>query len=164
MRLQLAAAAKWQKWDARDKEMRPADPPRDIGETIATQSDLANWPVLRGVVAHPVLTPEGRVISTPGYDRDTGLLIEITGDWPIPEAPVRDDAIDAWGRLKELLRYFPWVSDVDRAVALSMLLTAVARPALPAAPMHCTDSPEAGTGNPCSSMWLPYSRAADPRQ
>jgi putative DNA primase/helicase len=38
------------------------------------------------------------------------------------------------------------VSEVDRAVALSLLLTAIARPVLPAAPMHCVDSPEAGSG------------------
>ena len=132
--------------DPRDKEVRPADPPRDIGEIIATQSDLANWPVLRGVVAHPVLTPDGRVISERGYDRDTGLLIEITSSWPIPDAPTRDDAVAAWVRLKELLRHYPWVSEVDRAVALSLLLTAIARPVLPAAPMHCVDSPEAGSG------------------
>jgi putative DNA primase/helicase len=38
------------------------------------------------------------------------------------------------------------VSEVDRAVALSLLLTAIARPVLPAVPMHCVDSPEAGSG------------------
>jgi len=146
VRVNLAAAAEWQKWNPRDEEMRPADPPRDIGEIIATQSDLANWPVLRGVVSHPVVTPEGRVISTPGYDRDTGLLIEITGSWPIPVAPTRDDSVGACARLTELLRHYPWVSEVDRAVGLSLLLTAIARPVLPAAPMHCVDSPEAGSG------------------
>lgn len=52
VRVKLAAAAEWQKWDAREKEMRPADPPRDIAEIIATQSDLAHWPVLRNVVPH----------------------------------------------------------------------------------------------------------------
>ena len=146
VRVKLAGAARWRKWDARDKEMRPADPPRDIAEIIATQSDLAHWPVLRGVVSHPVLTPEGRVISTPGYDRDTGLLIEITGGWPIPDAPTRDDAVAACARLRNLLRHYPWVSEVDRAVGLSLLLTPIARPVLPAAPMHCVDSPEAGSG------------------
>jgi putative DNA primase/helicase len=35
---------------------------------------------------------------------------------------------------------------VDRAVALSLLLTAIARPVLPAAPMHCVDAPEPGSG------------------
>jgi hypothetical protein len=132
VRLQLASAAKWEKWNAKGKKMCPADPSKDVAQTVATQADLGNWDPLRGVVSHPVVTLDGRVISVGGYDRDTGLLIEITGDWPIPEAPTRDDAIDAWRRLKELLRYFPWVSGVDRAVALSMLLTAVARPALPA--------------------------------
>ena len=49
-------------------------------------------------------------------------------------------------RLRELLRHYPWVSDEDRAVGLSLLLTAIARPVLPAAPMHCVDAPEAGSG------------------
>jgi putative DNA primase/helicase len=86
------------------------------------------------------------VISTPGYDASTGLLLEIGGDWPIPVAPTKAGAVAAWERLKELLRYYPWASDMDRAVALSLLLTAIARPVLPAAPMHCADSPEAGSG------------------
>lgn len=107
LRVKLADAAQWQKWDPRDKEMRPADPPKDIGEIVATQSDLGSWDSLRGVVAHPILTPDGRVISTPGYDRGTGLLIEITGAWRIPDAPTRDDAVAAWVRLKELLRHYP---------------------------------------------------------
>ena len=98
------------------------------------------------MVAHPVLTPDGRVISTPGYDRGTGLLIEITGAWPVLDAPTRDHAVAVCARLRELLRHYPWVSDEDRAVGLSLLLTAIARPVLPAAPMHCVDSPEAGSG------------------
>jgi putative DNA primase/helicase len=145
-RLQLAGAAAWRKWDAREKKLRPADPPKDIAGFVATQPDVGDWPVLRGVVAHLVLTFRGRLISDPGYDQGSGLLVDITGDWPIPAAPTRDDAVAAWERLKNLLRYFPWVSDTDRAVAISMLMTAIARPALPAAPMHAVDAPEAGTG------------------
>ena len=50
LRVKLADAAQWQKWDTRDKKMRPADPPRDIGEIVATQSDRGSWDSLRGVV------------------------------------------------------------------------------------------------------------------
>jgi hypothetical protein len=64
--------------------------------------------------------------------------LPIVRDW--------EPSFAACARLRKLLRHYPWVSDVDRAVALSLLLTAIARPVLPAAPLHGTDSPEAGSG------------------
>jgi hypothetical protein len=147
VRFQLARAARFVKWDARKGGLVLTNPPvADVAELIASHADEGGWPQLIGVASHPVLTSSGRVISTPGYDQRTGLLIEITGDWPIPSNPTRDDAASALARLKYLLRHFPWVSDVDRAVGISMLLTTVARPALPAAPGHAVDSPEAGSG------------------
>jgi putative DNA primase/helicase len=74
------------------------------------------------------------------------LLFDLEGDWHVPAAPTKDNAVGACANLEKRLRFFPWASPEDRAVALSLLLTVIARPVLPAAPMHCLDAPEAGTG------------------
>jgi hypothetical protein len=48
--------------------------------------------------------------------------------------------------MKVLFSTFPFVVDADHSVALSFLLTTMARRALDFAPMHAFDSPTAGTG------------------
>ena len=41
---------------------------------------------------------------------------------------------------------FPLVADVDVSVALSTLITPIARGGFPVAPLHATDAPDAGSG------------------
>lgn len=48
--------------------------------------------------------------------------------------------------MEELLQYYPFASDTDRAVALSMFLTGAMRPALDLAPGHAIDAPVRGSG------------------
>lgn len=146
LRVRLATVAQWRRWRERERDWRAADPPAEIARSITEMPDAAAWPYLRAVVAHPIITPEGRIITAPGYDPDTRLLIDIERSWSVPESPTREDAVAACGRLGELLRHYPWVSSVDRAVALSLLLTAIARPVLPTAPLHGIDAPEPGSG------------------
>jgi hypothetical protein len=118
LRLRLAEVAAWRKWDARTEKLRPADPPPDVARTIVAAPDEGRWPYLRAIVRHPALLPDGRRITESGYDAKTGLLIEAPGQWsPLPDRPTRDHAVEARARLEHLLRFYPWVSDVDRAVA-----------------------------------------------
>jgi putative DNA primase/helicase len=48
--------------------------------------------------------------------------------------------------LTDLLVDFPFVDAASRTVALSAIITAVIRPALPTAPMHCLSATSIGTG------------------
>ena len=147
LRLRLAETAIWRKWDSRANQWRAADPPHDVPHTLTAAPDEGAWPYLRAVVRHPVLLLDGQRISGPGYDARTGLLVDAPGTWPpLPDRPTRDHAVEARARLEYLLRFYPWVSDVDRAVALSLIMTALARAVLPAAPGHGTDAPAPGTG------------------
>ena len=147
LRLRLAETAVWRKWDRRAHQWRAADPPHDVARTLTAAPDEGAWPYLRAVVRHPVLLLDGQRITGPGYDARTGLLVDAPGTWPpLPDRPTRDHAVEARARLEYLLRFYPWVSDVDRAVALSLFMTALARAVLPAAPGHGTDAPAPGTG------------------
>lgn len=147
LRLRLAEAASWRKFHGRAKDWRAADPPLEHARIMLATMDEGGWPVLRAVACHPVLMPDGRRVERRGHDAASGLLIDAAGDWPsLPAKPTRDDAVAARGRLEHLLRYFPFVSDSDRAVALSLFLTALARPVLPTAPAHAIDTPTPGTG------------------
>ncbi|MDZ7752886.1 MAG: hypothetical protein U5S82_14805 [Gammaproteobacteria bacterium] len=63
-----------------------------------------------------------------------------------PASADRAAAVQAVATLADLIRHFPFGGDADRAVALSLLVTAIARQTLPTAPMHAIDAPEPGTG------------------
>ena len=143
----LSEIATWQRYDRRTKKMVPIDPQRRVALILQETSDEDGWPHLKGIVQHPLLTEDNRLITSPGYDPGTCLFVDVTGDWPIPpRIPSRDEAIAAVRSIEQWLRHFPFVSAGDRSVVLSMMLTALIRPTLPSAPAHCIDAPEAGTG------------------
>jgi putative DNA primase/helicase len=147
LRVQLAEVAAWRKFDGRTEKWKPCDPPADVARTIVAAPDEGCWPYLRAIVRHPVLLPSGRRIERQGYDPETGLLIDAPGAWPpLPEKPTLADAQAAVEALQHLLRYFPWATDADLAVALSLMLTALASPILDAVPGHAVDAPAAGSG------------------
>lgn len=142
----LARVAAWVRRDARAGEWRPTDPPERVAAILADAPDLAAWPPIRAVVRHPLVMPNGEIIAAPGYHAPTGILVDVDNEWSIPETIDRDAARDACDRLLEVLRHYPWATRADQAVALSLLVTALARPVLPAAPMHVITSPEPGCG------------------
>jgi hypothetical protein len=89
---------------------------------------------------------EGRIVSAPGYDEDSGLYLSHPP--VLPRLPVMDRpaAERAGERLYEAVSTFPFVSDADRAACLAAILTALFRRVLPAAPMLAVSASTAGTG------------------
>ena len=84
----LDRAAHWVKAAGRKGTRRvPALPPAWAAEQILARTAWP-FPPLEGVVATPVLRPDGTVLGTPGYDRATGLFYEPLTDFPaVPDAP-----------------------------------------------------------------------------
>jgi hypothetical protein len=125
----------------------PIDPPPLYARTLLGRAEW-RFPVLRGVVTAPTLARDGRIIETPGFDKASGLLVDIAPGLfaPIPVSPTLDEAIAALAKLAAPLRKFPFVDDAARSVALSALLTALIRVSLRTAPLHAYDAPTAGTG------------------
>jgi putative DNA primase/helicase len=65
---------------------------------------------------------------------------------PRIENPTREQAEQALKLLEATIINFPFVTDVDRSVALSALLTPVLRGGFDVAPMHLLRAPDQGTG------------------
>ena len=142
----LGRTAAWTKYDARRECEVTADPPVAVVNTLMSRVGFWKLPVLAGVVSAPTLRADGSVAQEPGYDPETGLIFEVKERWNIPENPTQEQARVALAKLKELVSTFPFVSDADRSVALSVFLTAVIRRTLPTAPMHAFSAPAAGSG------------------
>ena len=124
--------------------------PRRVVEAILDAPDELHLRPLHGIATAPIIAMDGSVETTPGYHADTGLWLHL----PDPDAwraalaahPTREDARRAVDRFRELLRHFPFASEVDFGVVMSAVVTAVLRPVLPTAPAFALDAPAAGTG------------------
>jgi hypothetical protein len=150
LRERLTANARWivirQTEDG--PEERPARPP---GWSIAAVHARACWPGIRhleAVVDYPVLRPDGTILCRPGYDSETGLLLESMEQLPIPgNDPTKDDAVAAREGLLEVIADFPFDREVRRAAWLAGLLTPLARFAFSGpAPLFLVDANVRGAG------------------
>ena len=141
-------AAYWERYDKRAKEWQRTDCPHRVAETFLARGGQWRLPLLTGIVASPTLRPDGSILDQPGYDPQTGLLFDPDGcRFPlIPRSPDRGTAMRALGVLKDLISTFPFVTEADRSVALSAILTAMIRRSLSTAPLHGFSSPTAGSG------------------
>ncbi len=146
----LALAAKWQKFNARTDEWRPADVPRPIADSfIARNGGWKHIRQLRGIVQAPTLRADGTVLDAPGYDAGSGIYLagELPKDYSAPHAqPNREEGLYALDEIWDALRDFPFVDASDRAAAIAGILTSLFRRSLPAAPMVSITAPTAGTG------------------
>jgi hypothetical protein len=130
LRERLAANARWVgiKWTEDGPEEKPARPPTWC---VAAVHARACWPGVRhleAVIDYPVLRPNGTVLCSPGYDPQTGLLLESSGSLPvIVQHPTQEDAYTARDALLEVVVDFPFEREVHRAAWLAGLLTPLAR-------------------------------------
>jgi putative DNA primase/helicase len=144
----LGRVARFQTYDRRRKDWIDKDCPNVIGETLLAREGTWNVPVLLGVVHIPQLRADGSLLTTPGYDPQTQLLFKPDGEhFPdITDQPTQEDAQRAMETVKQAIATFPFKTEADRSVALSLLLTGVCRRTLDFAPLHAITSPAAGTG------------------
>ena len=141
-------AARFEKWDGRSESWVTANCPKDTAAAWLAREGDWKIPFLLGVITAPTIRPDGSVFDIPGYDEATGLVYEPAG-WKFPsqiEQPTREDALAALTILKEPIAEFPFVNGANESVALSGMITAVIRRAMPSAPLHAFTAPTAGSG------------------
>ncbi|WP_050783314.1 hypothetical protein [Methylobacterium nodulans] len=145
----LAQVAKFQRFDGRAQRWVNIDPPDKAVAILLSREGRWRLPPISGITTIPTLRPDGSLLDEPGYDPATRLFLmpdEAVVMPAIPERPSRAEAQAALALLLGPLQEFPFVGPVDRAVALSGILTAVLRPTLPSAPCHGIRASSAGTG------------------
>jgi hypothetical protein len=144
----LTKAAIWLKHDRRSKKDIRVDAPLQVAMTLLQMKSSWRFPVLTGVITAPTLRLDGSILSDPGYDHATGLLLDTAGVAipPLPHMPSREEAVAALRVLQGLLDDFPFVSDADHSAALAGLLTSCVRFTLPTAPLFACSAPQSGTG------------------
>jgi len=144
----LTRAAQFLKWNGRSRRFLPTDAPEKVAETYLARQGAWKLPILTGIVATPFLRTDGSICEQPGYDAASGMLFKPDDqDFPpIPQAPSKEDACTALKQLNSLIDTFPFVSKLDRSVALSGILSALDRRSMVTAPLHALTAPVAGSG------------------
>jgi hypothetical protein len=125
-------AARWETYNERTEQWVESRPPAWFAPTLVSRPGW-RFPWLEGIVSAPTLCPNGQVLTTPGYDKDSGLfLLKSAVDFPpLPAHPTRDDARKAFQVLDEAVKNFPWVdTPIHRSAAIAGLLTLAARYAI----------------------------------
>jgi hypothetical protein len=144
----LTCAARFLRYDGRSKNWVAVDAPDRVADAYLNRQGTWKLPILARITNSPFLRADGSVCERPGYDPASGLLYKPDGRIfpPIPQYPTKADAGTALQAIDGLIEDFPFVSDADRSVALSAILTALDRHAMATAPLHSFTSPAAGTG------------------
>lgn len=142
----LDSAANWIKFDARSKKDVAIDAPMQVADALLARGSSKLRP-LNAVIEAPTLRADGSILDVPGYDAATGLLYAPSCEYaPLPQHPTMADAAAALKRIEAGIDKFPYVSPVDRSVALAAVLTCAVRRSLPRAPMFGMGAPAAGSG------------------
>ena len=152
LRERLTRCASWMKLvRGQDGEASkvPAHPP---GWSIDAVHARASWPAVRrleAVVTHPVLLPDGTILSANGYDPASALLVCLPPglEVNIPERPNRNDVAAAVAQLEDVLHDFPFETPEHKAAWFASLLTPLAWFAFTGpAPMFLVDGNVRGLG------------------
>lgn len=126
LRERLAANARWVSIRERPEGEveRAARPPVWCVAAVHARADWPGICHLEAVVDYPVLRLDGTILCRPGYDPDTGLLLESGLDFStIPDQPLKTEAVAARDALLEVVADFPFEGDAHRAAWLAALLT-----------------------------------------
>jgi putative DNA primase/helicase len=146
----LCQVAVWQKFDKRQNDWTRRDPPADVAAIILSRVGEWKFPAIAGVITTPTMRPDGTILRQSGYDAATRLYhaedVHLDIGHHFSRPPSRAVAMEALDDLLHLLKNFPTVTDVDVAVALSGIITPVARGAMAVAPMHAFRASTAGSG------------------
>lgn len=144
----FALVAKWKRWQEREQEWRPIDPPQQYATTYLAKTGQWRAPVLAGIIECPTLRQDGTLLSKSGYDPTSGLFVDYTGPaLTIPDQPSRADALAAMATLKEPYSEFLFADPaVGLSIALAATLTAIVRRSLRTAPLFAFDAPVMGSG------------------
>jgi len=141
----LAEKIDWER-QVQTKGWVRCDPPHPVVQGLSHGRDRLHLPALRGLARQPFYRPDGTLVGSSGFDENTGIFAAFTeADYDL-RTPTRDLAEHSLAYLASFLREFEFVSEADRAAALSAMLTAAIRPSLPQAPAFSISATRSGSG------------------
>lgn len=149
VRERLSAVAVFQKYVESADRWKPILPTDAIVSAVHDRGQWSGIPPIVGVVETPMFCPGGIVMQQPGYDKNTCYLYLPSEQFPSfrDEDCTQDNAQHYFKLLSDVFIDFPYVSAAHRSVAVSAIMTLVARPAIQGSiPAHLFDASTRGSG------------------
>jgi hypothetical protein len=146
MREMVAHKARFEKRNAKG-DLKEIHVPTWVVDAVLARGKW-DFPHLAGVTEAPMLRPDGTILETPGYDKETGLYYVPSTSYPkVPTVPTRGVALEALGRLEECIVDFPFETPAHRSAWLAALLSPFTRFAFVGpAPLVLIDANVRGSG------------------
>jgi hypothetical protein len=131
----------------------PSRMPDDLVKAVVDAGAWAGIHTLEGLSETAFLRPDGTVATVAGFDRTTGYYLSPSSAFlDVPSEPTQAEAAAALLELEEPFEEFPHVSRAHRLVAVSAILTLLARPAVRGSvPAHIFDAATRGSGKSLQS-------------
>jgi hypothetical protein len=146
----FASCIDFEKYDGRVKGYAPCDPQSKYVNMLLNKRDFEILPQLNGVARQPYFmrkhSGETVLCVKDGYSASSGLLGAFRGQDYVLPAPTLENAKAALAILLDLIAEFHFVSDLDRAVALSAMFTGVFRASIALAPGFHARAPVIASG------------------
>lgn len=140
---------RFEQYNVKKQEMVAVECPQGVVTGLLANAAQTRMSRLTAVRDAPTMDANGRLIATPGYDEQSGLLLmsEHYAKWPaICQTPSTRDLRTALQTLWKPFEQFPYVSAADKSVALAAALTAAVRCCLRTAPGFGFSATAPGTG------------------
>ncbi|MDO8491343.1 MAG: hypothetical protein Q7T04_04945 [Dehalococcoidia bacterium] len=149
IRYQLSKCATFTRYDA-EGNAHNCLPPLELSRNILVAGADWAFPSLLGIVEAPTLRPDFTVLSTPGYDAQTGLYLEHSRQLAIPQVPERptdSELQNAVNLILEVFCDFPFVDQASRANMTAAILLSCVRDAITGpVPLTLVTKPQPGCG------------------
>ena len=125
-----------------ERQFVPTTPNNDIVSGILRAVSYPGIPLVMAIAHCPILRSDGTIAKTTGYDKLTGVLLDLDGDYP--EVPSVKEAIEY---IDDILQDFAYVSPAHKSAFYAALLTMICRPAFAGpAPLFLFDANQSRAG------------------
>jgi len=138
----------WLRKSASGEEWKPTNCPKSVPEKLLARVGFWKFPPLTAITHTPTLRADGSILDNPGYDIKSGIFFIPNGcDFKkIPEYPTRKEAEEAIKIILDAISTFPFLEEIDKAVAVAGFITPIIRRSIPTAPMIIYSAPLPGSG------------------
>ena len=141
----LSEMIEWQRQSPKG-EWVTCNPPHHLVNTLIHTQHRKHLLTLTGIAHQPYFDANEQLVTTPGFNPETGIYACFgTKDYAI-SAPKMEEAQHCLMMLKAELAEFEFEKPEDLSAALSAMLTAVIRPGLPLAPAFNINAASSGSG------------------
>ena len=128
----------------------PITPPEEIAKLLIAKRGKWRIPQALAISKAQTIDSDGTIIDKPGVHAASGLLLaNLPLLPPMPAEPTFDDALASAIRLAELFKEYRFADGPkgpSRTVAMSTLMTPVARGGIVIAPLHGSSAPSGASG------------------